>query len=89
MTNTHVAIGEVITPQMVSLEQWPKDRVPEGAITEWEQVADRRPHSAAITPMRGALSTSMGTPGSGDRVIAVDNVKNTDKTREDSDWTSA
>lgn len=49
------------------------------------QVADRRPHSAAITPMRGALSTSMGTPGSGDRVIAVDNVKNTDKTREDSD----
>jgi pilus assembly protein CpaB len=45
VTNTHVAIGEVLTPQMVSLEQWPKDRVPDGAITEWEQVEDRRPRT--------------------------------------------
>jgi len=43
VTDTTVAIGVVLTPQMVKLEPWPKDRVPEGAITDWENIQNRRP----------------------------------------------
>jgi pilus assembly protein CpaB len=30
---------------MVSLEEWPKDKVPVGAITTWEELEDRRPRT--------------------------------------------
>jgi pilus assembly protein CpaB len=43
VADTTVAIGVVLTPQMVKLEPWPKDRVPDGAITDWENIQDRRP----------------------------------------------
>jgi pilus assembly protein CpaB len=43
VADTTVAIGDVLTPQMVKLEPWPKDRVPEGAILDWESMRDRRP----------------------------------------------
>lgn len=43
VADTTVAIGVVLTPQMVKLEPWPKDRVPEGAIMDWENIQDRRP----------------------------------------------
>lgn len=43
VADTTVAIGVVLTPQMVKLEPWPKDRIPEGAVTDWEGIQDRRP----------------------------------------------
>ena len=43
VADTTVAIGVVLTPEMVKLEPWPKDRVPEGAITDFEKMESRRP----------------------------------------------
>jgi pilus assembly protein CpaB len=34
---------------MVKLEQWPKDRMPEGAVMDWESIADRRPKTQLFT----------------------------------------
>lgn len=38
---TEVAPGQKLDAQNVKLEEWPKDRVPEGAITELEKLADQ------------------------------------------------
>jgi pilus assembly protein CpaB len=37
-----VGMGELITPQMVKLERWPKDNVPPGALTRLDQIEGRR-----------------------------------------------
>jgi len=36
-------IGDPISAQMVKLEEWPKDKVPNGALTKLEEVENRRP----------------------------------------------
>lgn len=38
-----VPTGEPITPQLIKLEHWPKDKVPPGALTKLEDVENRRP----------------------------------------------
>jgi pilus assembly protein CpaB len=41
----NVNVGDPLTDKMVALEEWPKDKVPVGAITKWEDLEDRRPRS--------------------------------------------
>lgn len=40
-----IPTGDPITPQVIKLEQWPKDKVPAGAIAKLEDVENRRPKS--------------------------------------------
>lgn len=44
-----IDINEPITPEMVKLEPWPADKIPEGAIRELEHVENRRPRSRLFT----------------------------------------
>ena len=41
----NVNVGDPLTEKMVALEEWPKDKVPVGAITKWEDLEDRRPRT--------------------------------------------
>lgn len=41
----NVNVGDPITEKMVALEEWPKDKVPIGAVTKWEDLEDRRPRA--------------------------------------------
>ncbi|MHC2065937.1 Flp pilus assembly protein CpaB [Bremerella sp. T1] len=50
MENIFVALEEIdinepIKPEMIKLEPWPADKIPEGAIRELENVEERRPRS--------------------------------------------
>ena len=38
-------LNDPIDDTMVSLEEWPKDKIPVGAIDKWEDVEDRRPRA--------------------------------------------
>lgn len=40
-----IDINEQIKPEMIKLEPWPADKIPEGAIRELENVEERRPRS--------------------------------------------
>lgn len=42
---TNVNVGDPLTDKMVSLEEWPKDRVPIGAVAKWEDLENRRPRT--------------------------------------------
>jgi pilus assembly protein CpaB len=39
----NVPTGDPITPQVIKLEPWPKDKVPPGALTKLEDIENRRP----------------------------------------------
>jgi pilus assembly protein CpaB len=39
----NIPLGEPLTPQMLKVEEWPKDKIPEGAIRRAEDVEGRRP----------------------------------------------
>lgn len=41
----NVNVGDPITEKMVALEEWPKDKVPIGAVTKWQDLEDRRPRT--------------------------------------------
>ncbi len=41
----NINLGDPVDESMVSLQEWPKDKVPVGAITTWEEIEDRRPRS--------------------------------------------
>ena len=41
----NINLGDPIDDSMVLLEEWPKDKVPVGAITSWEELEDRRPRA--------------------------------------------
>ena len=41
----NINVNDPITDKMVVLEEWPKDKVPAGAISKWEDVEERRPRS--------------------------------------------
>lgn len=43
-----IPTGNPITPQMIKLEKWPKDKLPAGVITELDKIEKRRPRSAII-----------------------------------------
>jgi pilus assembly protein CpaB len=38
-----IPMNDLITPELIKLEQWPKDKVPPGALTKLEDVEKRRP----------------------------------------------
>jgi pilus assembly protein CpaB len=38
-----IPLGEIMTAQMVKLEEWPQDKVPEGAVRALDQIEGRRP----------------------------------------------
>ena len=41
----NINLGDPIDDGMVSLEEWPKSKVPVGAITKWEDLEERRPRA--------------------------------------------
>lgn len=41
----NINVGDPLDEKMVSLEEWPKDKVPVGAITKWEDLVERRPRT--------------------------------------------
>ena len=41
----NINLGDPIDDAMVSLEEWPKDKIPAGAISKWEDIEDRRPRT--------------------------------------------
>ena len=49
-----IEMGELIDAQALKLEEWPKDKVPEGALAKLEDVEGRRPktHIFAGEPIR-------------------------------------
>src|ERR1051325_7932989 len=42
VAKTEIGLGDVIKPEMVNLEPWPKDKIPPGAIGKLEDMEDRR-----------------------------------------------
>lgn len=42
----NINLGDPVDDSMVSLQEWPKDKVPVGAISSWEDIEDRRPRAA-------------------------------------------
>ena len=41
----NINVGDPLTDKMVSLEEWPKDKVPVGAIDKWDDLDSRRPRT--------------------------------------------
>jgi pilus assembly protein CpaB len=39
----NINLGDPVDEGMVSLQEWPKDKVPVGAVTKWEDISGRRP----------------------------------------------
>lgn len=39
----NINLGDPVDDGMVSLQEWPKDKVPIGAVTKWEEIEGRRP----------------------------------------------
>lgn len=39
----NINLGDPVDDGMVSLQEWPKDKVPVGAVTKWEEIEGRRP----------------------------------------------
>ena len=77
---TDVSVGEKLDAQNVKLEEWPKDRVPEGAIIELEQLEDQftRTRLYAGEPIMSAKLMDSNVRGSeaitipkGFRVVSV------------------
>ncbi|MCA9262146.1 MAG: Flp pilus assembly protein CpaB, partial [Planctomycetales bacterium] len=44
----NINLGDPISEALVSLEEWPKDKVPAGAITRWEDIEERRPRATVF-----------------------------------------
>ena len=77
---TDVGVGQKLDAQNVKLEEWPKDRVPDGAITKLEQLEDRftRTRLYSGEPIMAAKLLDSGIRGSesitipkGFRVVSV------------------
>jgi pilus assembly protein CpaB len=41
----NINVGDPMSETMVALEEWPKDKVPVGAVTTWEALENRRPRT--------------------------------------------
>ena len=37
-----INVGEIVDAQKIKLEEWPKDKIPQGAITKLEDIQERR-----------------------------------------------
>lgn len=44
----NINLGDPIDASMVSLQEWPKDKIPPGALTQLEEIEGRRPRAAII-----------------------------------------
>jgi len=76
-----VPMGDPVPPELVCLEEWPKDKIPKGAITKLEDVENRRPKARifAGSPILESQLLGKGVLGQGAsdsipkglRVIAV------------------
>ncbi len=44
----NINLGDPIDQEMISLEEWPKDKVPRGALSKLEEIEGRRPRTAII-----------------------------------------
>src|SRR5690606_21241100 len=38
-----IPLGQILTPELVKQEEWPKDKIPEGAVRSLEQIEGKRP----------------------------------------------
>lgn len=66
-----VPIGEPLTAELVRLEEWPKDRVPEGSISLLEEIINRRPRTllfAGEPIMEPKLISGNGLEGASERI---------------------
>ena len=46
-----IPMGDLITAQALKLEEWPKDKIPTGALTKMEEVEGRRPKATIVAGM--------------------------------------
>jgi pilus assembly protein CpaB len=44
----NINLGDPISKEMLSLEEWPKDKVPRGSLSSLEEIENRRPRTAII-----------------------------------------
>ncbi len=51
VASANIDINDQFTPENIRLEEWPADRVPEGALTKLEEVKDQRPRQRLSTGM--------------------------------------
>jgi pilus assembly protein CpaB len=58
----NINLGDPFDPSMLVLQDWPKDRIPPGAITSLEQLADRRPRQS-IFQGEPILDSKLLAPG--------------------------
>ena len=67
-----IPLGEPLTPHTIKLEEWPKDKVPENAITTLEDVDGRRPRQPLFAgePILSnkLIDLEYGTGGATDRI---------------------
>jgi pilus assembly protein CpaB len=70
----NINIGDPIAESMLSLQAWPKDRVPKGAIATLEELEGRRPRTAIIEgePILDAKLLAKGQIADPIRSIATD-----------------
>lgn len=76
-----IGIGDPLTPELVKLEEWPENKVPVGAITQLEQLEDRRARvrffpgepilEAKLLPKGEEMSSASDVVPKGMRVVAV------------------
>jgi len=80
-----IPMGEPINARMIKLEEWPKDKIPEGTLSVIEEVENRRPKARILQGMpilekqllsEGASAVASGQIPKGFRVVSVrvDNV---------------
>lgn len=76
-----IGIGDPVTAELVKLEEWPEDKVPTGAITQLQQLEDRRARvrffpgepilEAKLLPKGEEMSSASDVVPKGMRVVAV------------------
>lgn len=66
----NIPVKAPLTPQVLKLEEWPKDKVPQGAVTKIEDVEGRRTR-APIYPGEAILESKLFEKGSSDGGISM------------------
>ena len=61
----NINLGDPIDASMVSLQEWPKDKIPPGAISQLDDLEGRRPRATIIQgePLLDALALFAATVG--------------------------
>jgi hypothetical protein len=72
VAGVEVPAGELVTPQLVRLERWPRDRVPDGAVTRLQdlhQQVTRQPLLPGQPLRRNLLRDATELPGTSEKII--------------------